>query len=289
MSTEIVKQAGFLPAKSVTDYIEIGQQIAASGMIPGVDTPQKGFFVAITCTQQGISLFDYNRTYHTTPMGPSMRYDAMAAEFRKRGGKYKILSYTAEKAEVEFDFEGEKHIEIFTFEQAKKCGYAHKKDGSLKDTWAGIPEKMLFARAISGGIRKICPEIVAGIYTPEEVEDFQPIEKNVTLQEIEVEVEVKDIPIIQSHGKVIAPAPSIADLMQEEKDERNRLYDLSDLPLSKMEKTKETDYSICPIGPLKGKKWSEIDNVNLHHAMKVPDEKLPQKYKEKIMEVLKNA
>lgn len=33
---------------------------------------------------------------------------------------------------------------------------------------------MLWARVTSDGVRALCPEIVAGVYTPEEIADFEP-------------------------------------------------------------------------------------------------------------------
>jgi hypothetical protein len=47
---------------------------------------------------------------------------------------------------------------------------------SGKDVWKAYPASMMRARVVSMGIRMICPGIVAGLYTPEEVADMRTIE-----------------------------------------------------------------------------------------------------------------
>jgi hypothetical protein len=44
-----------------------------------------------------------------------------------------------------------------------------------KNTWRGYPRSMLRARCISEGIRAVNPGCVCGIYTPEEVADFDAV------------------------------------------------------------------------------------------------------------------
>ena len=68
----------------------------------------------------------------------------------------------------------------WTEEDARRVKIPAKegKERSLldKDNWRNYPRNMLFARAVSDGIRTFCPEITNGItaYTPEEIEDILP-------------------------------------------------------------------------------------------------------------------
>lgn len=68
----------------------------------------------------------------------------------------------------------------WTLEDAKRVKLPPKdgKERSLldKDNWRNYPKNMLFARAVSDGIRTYCPEIMNGIavYTPEEMQDIIP-------------------------------------------------------------------------------------------------------------------
>jgi hypothetical protein len=51
---------------------------------------------------------------------------------------------------------------------------AHRLGFTKKENWRNYPRAMLRARCISEGIRTVFPACVAGVYTPEEVQDFAP-------------------------------------------------------------------------------------------------------------------
>jgi hypothetical protein len=162
-----------LPVHSMTDLQTVGAAIAASGMF-GIKNDASGLVVAATCHQQGITLLEFVRTYHVVNGRPSMRADAMLAEFRKIGGRYKIEENSTERAAAIFEIDGQSVTFAYTIQDAKRTGDCYDKDGkTLKHTWATRPEDMLWARMTSRAVRRLCPEIVAGLYTPEEVGDFE--------------------------------------------------------------------------------------------------------------------
>jgi hypothetical protein len=102
-----------------------------------------------------------------------MRADAMLAEFRKRGGVCRIVENGLERAAADFEFEGQSYHGVFTMDDARRTGDCLKSDGkTLKHNWAHRADDMLWARMVSRSVRRLCPEIVAGLYTPEEVQDF---------------------------------------------------------------------------------------------------------------------
>ena len=69
-----------------------------------------------------ISPIEFIRTYHLIEGRPSMRADAMLAKFVQAGGRYKITSFTAEKAEAVFSF-GDNEITMgMTMLEAAKSG-----------------------------------------------------------------------------------------------------------------------------------------------------------------------
>lgn len=161
-----------LPTNNMNDLVRAGQLLAQSGMF-GINNDGAGFVVAATCHQQGISLMEFQRSYHIVDGRPSMRADAMLAELRKRGGKHRIVENSVNRAAIEIEFEGQKLPFAFSMDDAKRTGDCYQKDGkTLKHAWAKRPEDMLWARCVSRAVRRICPEIVAGLYTPEEVADF---------------------------------------------------------------------------------------------------------------------
>jgi hypothetical protein len=80
---------------------------------------------------------------------------------------YKPVEVSDKKAVITF-FDGGEEIgeSEFTIEQAKTAGLVRAKSG-----WERFPQAMLFARALSQGVRWYCPDVTAGspAYTPEEL------------------------------------------------------------------------------------------------------------------------
>lgn len=143
---------------------EVGTMFAKSGMF-GADTEAKGFVLALTCFTEKLSPLAVKRTYHIVEGNLAMRADAMLAEFRSRGGQCKWLSELAdaEQAKAHFKYKENDAAFTYTIKDAEREGLIGKKN------WKNSTPDMLRARLISKVIRMIAPEIVAGVYTPEEI------------------------------------------------------------------------------------------------------------------------
>lgn len=248
MDTAIAKIERALPVTSMEELATAGELLARSGMF-GIANAAAGFVVATTCHQQGISLMEFQRTYHIVEGKPSMRADAMLAEFRKRGGRCRIVENSVTRAAAEFEFEGQKVPFAYTMEDAQRKGDCYKGDGkTLKHTWQKRPEDMLWARLVSMAVRRLCPEINAGLYTPEEVADFD--------------------------GAKPRSEPKTIDVQ-----EAARRMD----PAAQTPTEPEPDYTVCPLeGEVDGKsvagmKWADMPNEWLFNALEVPS--LPEEYK----------
>ena len=166
-----VRNIAALPMNSMGDLADTGALLAQSGMF-GINNAAAGFVVAATCHQQGISLMEFHRTYHIVEGRPSLRADAMLAEFRKRGGEYEITENSITRAAAHFSFEGNERDFEFTMDDARRTGDCFKADGkTLKHNWAKRADDMLWARMVSRAVRRLCPEINAGLYSPEEMQE----------------------------------------------------------------------------------------------------------------------
>jgi hypothetical protein len=154
----------------------LGEAFKTSPML-GLTTPGDGIVLAMTCMADGITPLDFIRKYHIIEGRPSMRADAMTAEFRRRGGKVRWLQLgDSGTAEAEFEFEGQSFKMSFTLDDARRL-LGKGKDGKDRidkpgGNWEKDPGAMLRARLTSKAIRILAPEIVAGVYTPEEVADL---------------------------------------------------------------------------------------------------------------------
>lgn len=167
--SDVVKRTPASPivARSWKEAEEVGDALARSGMM-GVQNKQQGMIVLSVCQSEGLSLLGFMRTYHIVEGRPSMRADALLARFRERGGRYKILERSAKRAAIETAFEGQALTWEFTMADAERMEVCRDKKGELKKNWRTIPAQMLWARVTSDMVRTLCPEIVAGCYTPEE-------------------------------------------------------------------------------------------------------------------------
>lgn len=156
---------------------ECGKAVAQSGML-GVKTPAQGQTLMLACVCENKTPFQLMREYHVMNDGKlTMRSDAMLAQFRQRGGRFKVVQRTPDVASVELTFDGQSVPFEFTWAEAKDEGFIYARDGSLKDNYKTprMRMQMLWARVISDGVRVMCPEVVAGVYTPEEMEETEVV------------------------------------------------------------------------------------------------------------------
>jgi hypothetical protein len=187
--------------------------LSVASMIGGTSAAQ-GEAIALVCMCDGIHPLDFSRRYHWIPgKGPSMRADAMLGEFElNNGGSYVLLVNTPAEAAMEFTRADGK---IFTqrltcrqcllsrwpwakekangpmgWEKANAEVYRLINEGQTdeqifyammphyKDNWGTEFDwqNMLLARLISMSMRGICAKLVAGVYTPEEMDDVDAVE-----------------------------------------------------------------------------------------------------------------
>ena len=226
-----------LPATTIDDLARAGSMLARSQMF-GAMNEAAGFVVAATCHAQGISVMEFNRTYHIIDGRPSMRSDAMLAEFRKRGAKYKIVENSDKRAAMHVMFEGNGYDVEYSMTDAEKTGDCYKSDGkTLKHNWSHRPKDMLWARLASNTVRRLCPEIVAGLYTPEELLDIEPTRNT------------NQSPVVLPPDEAERRA-AVAATVNDEPD--------------------KIDYTVCPIGGegFRGVQWADMDNETLEGALK---------------------
>lgn len=169
-----------LELTTVSQLKDMGSILAASKMF-GTNNPNECIVIAGMCQQEGISYMEFMRKYHMIQGRVSMRADAMLAEFQRMGGKYKVVQRDPNGAIIDLDYNGAAYTSRCIWEEIKNEDFVivfDTKTGQrkVKDNYT-FPRKrmqMLWARAVSDGVRVVCPQVVQGVYTPEEVADFAP-------------------------------------------------------------------------------------------------------------------
>jgi len=160
-----------VPAMSVNDLMAVAKQVAASRLFPGVQSEQAAFTLMMLCQAEGLHPISALRRYHIIQGRPSMRSDAMQAEFQRQGGVVRWVESSNDVCIAQFLHpvhapEPGLTVTVRLAELAK-AGVTESNPNYKK--W---PRQMLRARAISEGVRAVLPGVVVGIYSDVEVEDM---------------------------------------------------------------------------------------------------------------------
>lgn len=186
----------------------LGKAIAKSRFL-GCDNVEQGQVMAMECMARRMPPLMLAEKYHVIDGKLSMRADAMLAAFNEAGGKHRIVSRTADCAEIELTFAGQTYNERLTWAeaQAEPFPWTGKPDKAgqpvLKKNWATprARKQMLWARVVSDAVRAMMPGVNCGRYTPEELGEV-----NSSDQSSESSVVDADYQVIQPAAP--APAPT---------------------------------------------------------------------------------
>lgn len=178
MGNEMVVQSAFSRIADIPAFaVQLGRAMALSGTF-GLQNEEQGFVMALTCIAENMTPLEFCRTYHIIQGKPSMRADRMLAEFRtKHKGTHRIVQDDVNGVVIKFTLGQEELTESLTWEECQQEDWPwvskndHKR--GYKDNWSTPRGRrnMMFCRVVSSALRHLCPEIVAGTYTPEEMED----------------------------------------------------------------------------------------------------------------------
>lgn len=239
-------QTAPLPISSVQDLQTLGQVLAASNLF-GKRNPAEGLAIVAMCHQKRISWLDFMQNFHMIQGVVSKKTDAILADFHRVGGKHKIVSRTADKAEANFRLGDAEYTSTITWADCLEEPFVYV--GKESDVIAAIANgrkypngrplelkakystprarmQMLWARCVSDGVRVVAPECVQGIYTPEETSD---------LVEVPVTPASAFPPVREAQGVAVSPSP--------------------------------INIEVCPCGKLMGKRWDSLDTAVLQQAL----------------------
>lgn len=168
------------PAYSFQEKQAMAKAVAASRLFPGAESDQAVMVLMMLCEADQLHPIDAMRRYHIIEGRPSMRADAMQAEFQRRGGTVRWVDSNASECHAVFTHPVHAPDGFpvrVALDDLVKAGVAttwnrDKKAVEVKKTYRQFPRQMLRARCISEGVRAVYPGICSGIYTPEEIRDM---------------------------------------------------------------------------------------------------------------------
>lgn len=180
MTTDIVTttQTGII--HSMDDAMKAAQAMAASGFFQDARQAAQAVVKILAGQELGVGPFTSMTGVYIIQGRPALSANLMAAAV-KRSGRYnfRVVELTDTRCEIIF-FEGGQECgrSVFTADEARKAGTKNMDK---------YPRNMLYARAISNGVRWFCPDVLGGspVYTPEELgasvnEDGQVIDVTVS-------------------------------------------------------------------------------------------------------------
>lgn len=186
MSNEIVKS-------SLTEIMSIGKAFAESGMFPDIKTAAQAVVKIQAGAEMGIPPFAAMSGIHIIQGKPTVGAGLMAANVKGSGKyDYRVIQSTEKVCSIDF-YQGKEKIgnSTFTIDDAKKAGTKNIDK---------FPKNMLFARAISNGVKWFTPDVFAGpVYVPEEM---NTLTEDITHVEVPTNVKVWELtPEMQSQAQ----------------------------------------------------------------------------------------
>lgn len=152
--------------KSASDALTIGETFHKSGMFADIKSAQQAVVKIMAGAEMGISPFAAMSGIHIIQGKPTIGAGLMAARVKGFGKyDYKVIDHSDKVCSIEyFEKPGMKSLGVstFTIEDAKKAGTKNLDR---------FPKNMLFARAMSNGVKWYTPDIYESpVYVPEEME-----------------------------------------------------------------------------------------------------------------------
>jgi hypothetical protein len=180
--------ARWTAVRNLEEAVALGQLIHQSNTFPDVTNAAKAVVKILAGSEMGFgpfaSLCDVHFIEGKASLGAHLRAAAIKGSDRY---DYDVCRADGEVCDLEFfewtgsggatrkgraGWTSRGHVS-YTLKEATESGLAIGKDGrSLKANWKRNPDDMLFARVVSKGYRRHCPDLSGGVlaYAPEELD-----------------------------------------------------------------------------------------------------------------------
>lgn len=162
--TAIAPYQGGNIIRSYDDAERAAKAMAASGYFQDAHQAAQAVVKILAGSELGFGPFAAMSGVYIISGRPSIGANLMAAAVKKSGRyNYRIVEMSEKSCSIDF-YEGSEKIgnSTFTLEDGRKAGTKNLDK---------YPRNMLFARAISNGVKWFCPDVFNGspVYTPEEL------------------------------------------------------------------------------------------------------------------------
>lgn len=152
---------------SVNDLTTVSKTFHESGMFSDIKSASQAMVKIMAGAEVGLPAFQSMSGIHIIQGKPVIGAGLIASRVKGSGKyDYKVKQMDEKACSIDF-YQGKELIgnSTFTFDDAKKAQTKNLEK---------FPKNMLFARAISNGVKWYCPDVFSGpVYVPEEMDAVQ--------------------------------------------------------------------------------------------------------------------
>lgn len=168
-----------------------------SGLLPNsIKTPEQAVVIALKGKELNLPAMASFEMIDVIMGKPALKPKGMASMVRKGGVKYKtVKDFEPVKDDAGKTVDMETVIRFYRDGLEEDVKYTYKDAQNLgltsKDNWKKQPGIMMYWRCFSKGANRVCPDLIGGLYTTEELASFTPNAPVIVLTEDGEAVEVK--------------------------------------------------------------------------------------------------
>jgi hypothetical protein len=151
--------------------------LVKSGLLPTeIKTAAAAAAIMLTGRELGIPTMQSFRGIYVVRGKPSLSAQLMAALIRRAGHDFHVDQLTDTCCQITFARRGGKpFVHTFTIDDAQAAGLT---TGTSAEMYRKYAKAMLFSRCMSAGARIEMSDVIAGMYTPEELADPKDVSVN---------------------------------------------------------------------------------------------------------------
>lgn len=180
------------------DLLPTARALFKSGLFPNVRNEFGAFSIIQYGFELGIPPMTSLQTMAIISGKICLAGQVMLSIALRNGLEYKIQKDTTDECIVHLKFKNTEYTSSFTIAEAKQAGVYRDNSG-----WTKFPKDMLFWRAITRGLRRVCPDLILGLYAKEEIEGAPPLDAEIQVGEVgEI-----DSPLPNGNGQEEPPPP----------------------------------------------------------------------------------
>ena len=162
------------------DQVRVMAKSASASKLFSAKAEEQVFTLMLIAQAENIHPMKALMAYDIIQGQPALKASEALARFMDCGGKIKWIKSDSESAKAEFTHPSSGTFEYeYTVQDATEAGLINK------DNWKKNLKAMLRARCTSAGIRMSYPRCLNNMYTADEVQDFEQLEDNEIIEEVE--------------------------------------------------------------------------------------------------------